>query len=222
MVRKLTSLATAILVVTGLWMVGTMFGVDFAGRFKQLFLTNEAQDRLTLDESEKLCLGLEMWHGAEKGTSGKVIMRLIGVAALNYKLANRKKRNICVTFERGELMLSKAHPPESLHLFKVIAIRKVGVVTKEVLGTAKEASYAEASMIAREILAVVEAGKPPASVLPPELSEYGCAEKFIRKFGGLLAPRIPGGFNAIREDFKAERRVAKPPIDGFEFFCPPA
>ena len=220
MVRKLTTLATLAAAAVLVWMVGSMFGVDFSSRFKHQFLSNAEQDRLTLDETNELCLALEIWHDAEKGSAGKVIMRLVGVVALNHLLLAPKERNVCTSFEKADVMLSNAHPAESLLGASIFEIRKVGVVTKETLGTAATATFLEAKQIARELLAAVASKKRPASILPPNLEEvYGCADKFIRSFEGLLAVRIPGGFETLREDFKKEGRIAKPTIAGYEFYC---
>lgn len=219
MVHKLVTLMTLSLGIVIVWMIGSILGVDFVTRLQSMFASKEAQEKLTLSESDQLCLTLEMWHGAEKGVAGKRIMRLIGVAALNYKKTAPREENMCVIFEKARLLLSKEHPAESLRGASLFPIRKVSWVQSEATDTAGAATFAEASAIARELLAATGQGETPASVLAPELEEYGCAMKFIRSYRGWLASRIPGGFATIREDLKKEGLIAKPSIDGFEFFC---
>lgn len=219
MVNKLTTLAILIASIFLVWMIGSILGVDFVARLQTIMTSKEVQEKMTLDESDQVCLALEMWHGAEKGVAGKRVMRLIGVAALNYKLTAPKQENMCVIFEKARLLLSKAHPAESLRGASLFPIRKVGWVLSEASGTTGSATYTEARAVARELLDAVADGKPPASVLPAEMSDYGCAIKFIRSYGGLLDNRIPGGFKTIKEDFLKEGLIAKQPIDQTQFFC---
>lgn len=217
-INGLITLLTIAAVIVAIWMVGSLFGVDFGARFQALFTTQEAIEKLTLSESDQLCLTLEMWHGAEKGVAGKRIMRIVGVAALNYRATAPAEVNMCTIFEKMQLMLSKAHPAESLRGTSVVPLRKVSVVNAEASDTAGAATFAEASAIARELLAATA----PSDALPDNLKMYGCAKAFIRSYKGLLSMRIPGGFKTIREDFKNEGLVPLPTIDGFEFFCPAA
>lgn len=221
MLSKLTTLVICLATIVIVWMVGSMLGVDFVSRFRSQFASKETQEKLTLTESDSLCLALEMWHGAEKGKAGQAVMRLIGVTALNYRRGDKKKENLCTIFEQARLMLSNEHPAESLRMASIFAIRKIAVVQGEAYDTAGAATFAEASAVARELLAANDAGKLPASILPDNLANYGCATRFVRSYEGWLATRIPGGFDIIRADLKAEGFVAKPLFEGFEFYCPP-
>jgi hypothetical protein len=220
MVNKLTTLAILAASIVLVWMIGSILGVDFVARLQTIMTSKEVQEKMTLDESDQVCLALEMWHGAQKGVAGKRVMRLIGVTALNYKLTAPREENMCVIFEKARILLSKAHPAESLRGVSFLPIRKVGWVLSEASGTTGSATYTEARGIARELLDAVTVGKAPASVLPKELSDYGCATKLIRSYGGLLDNRIPGGFKTIQEDFLKEGLIPKQPIDGTQLFCP--
>ena len=175
---------------------------QFASAFRKETPTQRVERQEALvSEADVKCLGLEIWHGADRGKASAAVQRLIGRTALAVRAETGK--SLCTVFEQCVAMLPTGYSG---------CTRSVEVVLGEQwLGNARAQSAASAELLARYLFAHPEQGAP---------------SRFVRNFSGLLGSvKRPDGFHVflnplekLRAAFQEERGDPIVVLEGYYFY----
>lgn len=161
--------------------------------------TIEQQNQITYTDTERLCLGAEIWHTAAKET--EPVQMLTGQAILN--LRKQTKKDICVIFQQGLAMV----PEQSV---RGTYMRTLWYVRGEAkLSAERRSALAKADDIAAKLLS--QKADPVQNEFRPAL----CATKVVRSWDRKIATP-----DADLETLKREMKLAYTSKDGTMFFCP--
>ncbi len=168
LVRSLIALTIVLMLVFVAYRTGYL---DRPLTTKEAVEHRKEENKITANEIDIKCLGLGIWHGANKGKESDLVKKLIGYT---YKNAHKEGHSYCAIFELCLEMM-----PQS---WAGSCTRDVQVVSAEqYLGTARIRSAIDAETLARQIIE-----EDPQGKLPANLEHLACVRKFTRSFVGLF------------------------------------